>query len=70
LSAKFSVHEIVSTNDPNFEPLVSVDTVGTIVKIHAPRLPKKETAYDVLVETTEGTTEEFFYFESELSEVK
>lgn len=67
---KYSVHEVVSTNDPEFEPLIKVDTVGTITKLYPAGFPRKENGYDVLVETTEGTAEEFYFHESELSEVK
>jgi hypothetical protein len=69
-SLKFSVHEVVSAFDPNFKPLVNEDAVGSITKVYPKDATRKNNGYDVLLETTEGTVEDFYFHEFELSEVK
>lgn len=64
---KFGINEKVSTFDPNMEPLVPVDSVGTITKVYEDH--PQGVGYDVSILTSEGTVEDFFFHEFELSEV-
>ena len=65
---KFGLSQKVSTFDPNMEPLVPVDTVGTISKVYEDH--PAGVGYDVTVNTTEGTVEDFFFHEFELTEAE
>lgn len=69
---KFSVGQLVVTFDPNMEPLVPVDTVGTVAKVYEKTELSNplDVGYDVTVTTTEGTVEEFFFSEFELTEAE
>lgn len=68
--SKFAVDQRVVTFDPNFEPLVPSDTSGTITKVYDEDSRPFSTGYDVLLPTSEGTIEEFYFHEFELSEVE
>lgn len=61
----FAIDNRVETFEPNFEPTVAVGTIGTVTKVYD-NLENGAVGYDVLVPTTEGTEEEFFFFEYEL----
>lgn len=65
---KFGLSQKVVTFDPNMEPLVPVDSIGTVVKVYARGNGVYD--YDVSIATTEGTVEDFFFHEFELSEAK
>lgn len=68
--SKFAVGDSVTTFDPNFQPLIAVDSTGTITKVYDESSRTLGTGYDVLLVTNEGTKEEFYFHEFELSEVK
>jgi hypothetical protein len=63
---------MVATFEPNFEPLVPVDTVGTVKRVYEEGELSNplDVGYDVTVTTTEGTVEEFFFYEFELTEAE
>ena len=65
---KFHKDQRVNTFDPNFEPLVLSNAVGTITKIYESSVHRPVAGYDVLIETTEGSNEEFYFHEYELTE--
>lgn len=65
---KFGLTQEVTTFDPNMEPLVPVDTVGHVSKIYLDH--PLGVGYDVTVHTNEGTVEDFFFHEFELSEIE
>lgn len=71
-NAKFSVGQLVVTFEPNFEPLVPLDTVGTVAKVYEEGELSNPlgVGYDVTVTTTEGTVEELFFYEFELTEAE
>jgi hypothetical protein len=68
--SKFAIGDSVTTFDPNFQPLVEVDSTGTITKVYDEPTRALGTGYDVLLVTNEGTKEEFYFHEFELSEGK
>lgn len=67
--SKFAVDQSVTTFDPNFEPLVKTDSTGIITKVYDDPSRSLGTGYDVRLLTEEGTEEEFYFHEFELSEV-
>lgn len=68
--SKFAVGDSVSTFDPNFQPIVLPDSTGTITKVYDEPTRTLGTGYDVRLLTEEGTVEEFYFHEFELSEAK
>jgi hypothetical protein len=70
--SKFSRGDEVATFDPNFQPLVLPDSTGIITKVYddSTRTKIMGPGYDVRLLTEEGTFEEFYFHEFELTEVK
>jgi hypothetical protein len=70
-SLKFDIAQAVTVFDPNMEPLVPSDSVGKVSKIYAgAEAVGGQVGYDVTLKTSEGTEEDFFYFEFELAAVE
>jgi hypothetical protein len=70
-SPKFDIAQSVTVFDPNMEPLVPTDSIGVVSKIYPPSQSRRnEVGYDVTLKTSEGTEEDFFYFEFELAAVE
>lgn len=67
---KFAVGDTVATFDPNFQPLVLPDSTGPITKVYDDPSRTLGTGYDVRLLTEEGTFEEFYFHEFELTEAK
>lgn len=63
---KFGLNQKVSTFDPNMEPLVPIDSIGIITKVYEDH--PQGVGYDVAIQTSEGTVEDFFFHEFELTE--
>lgn len=70
-SPKFAIAQTVSVFDPNMEPLVPADSIGKVSKTYSgPEAVGGQVGYDVTLKTSEGTEEDFFYFEFELAAVE
>ncbi len=64
----FTVGQIVTTHDKNFEPDLALGSEGTIT--HSLLERDGGFAYDVDVTLTDGSPENFYFFEHELKPVE